>query len=167
MSNPASQIVAALPSDLKLSNRMQILEIFKAGGTYTANHIAEQIGVSRQTVMKAIQFFIRKGLIVSTGKAESTNVGGKRPELFSLSPHKYLLCVSLWPDSLHITLLNFLFETVDALSLRQALHPTRKPLCRPSAGYPATCFSTTISPWSSSAASAFPPPVLWTTGPTL
>lgn len=121
MSNPASQIVAALPSDLKLSNRMQILEIFKTGGTYTANHIAEQIGVSRQTVMKAIQFFIRKGLIVSTGKAESTNVGGKRPELFSLSPHKYLLCVSLWPDSLHITLLNFLFETVDALSLRQAL----------------------------------------------
>ena len=43
MSNPASQIVAALPSDLKLSNRMQILEIFKTGGTYTANHIAEPV----------------------------------------------------------------------------------------------------------------------------
>ncbi|MCI8524773.1 MAG: ROK family protein [Oscillospiraceae bacterium] len=124
MSSPASQLVAALPSDLKLSNRMQILELFKTGGAYPASQIAQQIGVSRQTVMKAIQFFVRKGLIVSTGKAASTSVGGKRAELFSLSPDKYLLCIALWPDSLHITLLNFLFETVDVISLRQALPPS-------------------------------------------
>ena len=117
MSGPASKIIAAIPSDLKLSNRMQILEIFKAGGEYTANHIAEEIGVSRQTVMKAIQFFVQKGLIVSTGKADSTNVGGKRPELFSLSADKYLLSVSLWPDRLHLTLLNFRFEIIDQYNL--------------------------------------------------
>ena len=119
MSRTTSKLVAAIPADLKLSNRMQILEIFKAGGEYTANHIAEEIGVSRQTVMKAIQFFVKKGLIVSTGKADSTNVGGKRPELFSLSSDKYLLCVSLWPDRLHITLLNFRFETIDQFNMPQ------------------------------------------------
>ena len=112
-------MVAAIPADLKLSNRMQILEIFKAGGEYTANHIAEQIGVSRQTVMKAIQFFVRKGLIVSTGKAGSTSVGGKRPEQFSLSTDRYLLSVSLWPDRLHITLLNFRFEVIDQFHMSQ------------------------------------------------
>lgn len=124
MAASSTPLFAALPSDLKLNNRMQILEIFKTGGEYTANHIAGQIGISRQTVMKAIQFFIQKGLVVSTGKADSTNTGGKRPELFSLSARKYLLCVSLWPDMLHFTLLNFRFETADALHFRQPLPPT-------------------------------------------
>lgn len=117
MASAASSLIAAFPSDLKLSNRMQILELFKAGGQYTVNDIVDQIGVSRQTVMKAIHFFIEKGLIVSMGKANSTNVGGKRPELFSLSPNSYLLSISFWPTTLHMTLLNFRFEVVDSIHL--------------------------------------------------
>ncbi|MCI8374712.1 MAG: ROK family transcriptional regulator [Lachnospiraceae bacterium] len=121
MTKRAAQNLAAFPADLKLNNRIQILDFFKNGGAYTANHIADQIGVSRQTVMKAIQFFMEKGLLVSSGKAESTNVGGKRPELFTLSPEKYLMCISLWPDQLNITLLNFRFDTIEARAIREPL----------------------------------------------
>lgn len=109
----------ALPADLKLSNRMQVMEVFKDGGEYTANAISEQIGLSRQTVMKAIQSFVDKGIVVSTGKGDSTNIGGKRPELFSLASEKYLLCIETWPCHLRFVLLDLRFKEIDQLLLKQ------------------------------------------------
>ena len=86
-------MAATRPSDLKLNNRMQILELFKSGAVYSVADLARAVGISRQTVMKAIQFFLEKGIIVSDGKADSGSMGGKRAELFTLSGKKYLLNV--------------------------------------------------------------------------
>ena len=72
----------ALPADLKFGNRTQVMGVFKDGGEYTVNDISERVGLSRQTVMKAVQLFVQKGIIVSAGKGCSTSIGGKRPELF-------------------------------------------------------------------------------------
>lgn len=108
---------AARPSDLKVNNRMQILELFKSGGVYSVADIAREIGVSRQTVMKGIQFFLEKGVLVSEGKADSGSMGGKRAELFRLSPDKYLFCVLIGPENSTVTLINFRCETIDALTL--------------------------------------------------
>lgn len=121
MLSPASNLIAAFPSDLKLSNRMQVLEFFKTGGRHSANQVAEAIGLSRQTVMKALLFFLGKGLIVSAGKADSTVAGGKRAELYALSGERYLLSVALWPDHLSMTLLNFRREVVERLPMADHL----------------------------------------------
>ena len=127
MVSSASQLTATLPSDLKRSNRMQILEKFRSGDACTASQIAEEIGVSRQTVMKAIQFFASKGLIVSLGKSHSTSVGGKPPELFSLSTQRCLLSVSLWPDRQQLTLMNLRGEVLAARSLPEPLSESVDP----------------------------------------
>ena len=92
----------ACPADLKYSNRVQVIQQFFDGGTYSANDISTAIGLSRQTIMKSIQFFLRTGLLISAGKGESTSVGGKRPELFTLSPHKYFLCITMWPQEIRL-----------------------------------------------------------------
>lgn len=113
----------SFPADLKSVNRMQIMEVFKSGKEYTANDISEQIGLSRQTVMKAVQFFVEKGIIVSHGKGSSTNIGGKRPELFSLASNKYLMCISIWPDGLQFTLMDLRAGVTDQLALQQSLSP--------------------------------------------
>ncbi|MBR1559983.1 MAG: ROK family protein [Clostridia bacterium] len=105
-------LAATRPSDLKLSNRMQILELFKSGAVYSVADIAREIGISRQTVMKAIQFFLEKGIIVSDGKADSGSMGGKRAELFTLSADRYLLNVLICPSCLYISLFNFRCETI-------------------------------------------------------
>ena len=42
--------------------------------------------------------------MISVGKGDSTHVGGKRPELFALSPEKYFLCITLWPQELRLHL---------------------------------------------------------------
>ena len=104
---------AARPSDLKLNNRIQILELFKSGQVYSVADISREIGISRQTVMKAVQFFIEKGIVVSDGKAESGSMGGKRAELYSLSANQYLFSVLVCPDYLYIALFNYRNEIVD------------------------------------------------------
>lgn len=104
---------ATRPSDLKLNNRMQILEMFKSGSVYSVADIASEIGISRQTVMKAIQFFLDKGIIVSDGKADSSSMGGKRAELFTLSAHRYLFNVLICPNGLYISLFNYRCEIID------------------------------------------------------
>ncbi len=96
--------VPANTTDLRSANRYQVLQSFLGGRVCSAGEVAAQVGLSRQTVMKAIQFFLRTGLLVSDGKGESTNLGGKRPELFSLTKERYFLCITMWPESVHIHL---------------------------------------------------------------
>lgn len=121
MVDATSQLTAMLPTDLKRSNQMQILEFIRGKNACTANQIAENVGVSRQTVMKAIQFFIAKGIVVSLGKSHSTGIGGKRPELFSLSTGRYLLSISLWPDLQQLALLNLRGEVLKVERVSEAL----------------------------------------------
>ena len=105
-------MAATRPSDLKLNNRMQILELFKSGAVYSVADIARAVGISRQTVMKAIQFFLDKGIIVSDGKADSSSMGGKRAELFTLSAQRYLINLLICPSSLYISLFNYRCEII-------------------------------------------------------
>jgi len=112
-----------VPSDLKLNNRRRVLAAFTSGHEYTANNIADIVGLSRLTAMKAIQFFVDKGLVISAGKGSSTCTGGKRPELFSLTSEKYLLCIDIWPESLNLTLIDFKCAVIDQIILNQPLSP--------------------------------------------
>ncbi len=96
--------VPANTSDLRSVNRYQVLQSFLGGRVCSAGEVAAQVNLSRQTVMKAIQFFLRTGLLVSDGKGESTNLGGKRPELFRLTKDRYFLCITMWPESVRIQL---------------------------------------------------------------
>lgn len=118
---PKSSAAAGIPADLKLNNRIQVLNVFKCGREYTANEVAAQIGLSRQTAMKAIQFFVDKGLLTPAGKGASTNVGGKKPALFSLASDKYLLCIEIWPEELNFILLDFRGAVIDRFTLKQPL----------------------------------------------
>lgn len=108
---------AALPSDLKYSNRIHVLEAFRDGGVCCANDISARVKLSRQTVMKAIQFFLYNGILVSAGKGDSTTIGGKRPDYYMLSPHKFFLCLTLWPQDLCLHLFTIGKTLVDSLCI--------------------------------------------------
>lgn len=114
-------ITPNLPADLKYTNRIQVIDAFLSGESYSANDISAKVGLSRQTVMKCVQFFLHNGLLSSVGKGSSTNIGGKRPELFTLSREKYFLCITLWPWDFRIHLYNIAKELVDSLSLKVPL----------------------------------------------
>ncbi|MCI8619599.1 MAG: ROK family transcriptional regulator [Oscillospiraceae bacterium] len=111
----------SLPGDLKYSNRIQIINAFLSNDICSASDIAAATGLSRQTVMKSIQFFVQSGLITSAGKGVSTTLGGKRPELFTLSQEKHFLCIALWPQELWLYLYTIGGRQIDSMRLTAAL----------------------------------------------
>lgn len=101
---PDSEISPALPSDLKEQNRRMVLSAFRDSQEHTAAEISALTGISKITVKRAIQFFCTNGTLISCGKGSSTELGGKKPEIFRLSSPKCLLNITVWPDSLMLTL---------------------------------------------------------------
>ncbi|MFV0362840.1 MAG: ROK family transcriptional regulator [Suipraeoptans sp.] len=116
----------ALPSDLKIRNRMIILGAMRDGEEYTAADIAMATGISRPTVMKSIQYFINRGMILECGKGESTLSGGKKPDLFKFVCNKLLLTVTLWPDLLNIHLCTMDLRKIASLKIEAPIKSTPK-----------------------------------------
>ena len=104
---------SAMPSDLKYENRWHVLRVFRDGGEYTANDVAAKTGISRQTTMKAIRFFCNHGLLRSSGKGDSTDVGGKKPEHFTFYCKSYLLSIAMWPEHIGLTLFDLVRHRLD------------------------------------------------------
>jgi len=94
----------AVPSALKYRNRELVLSCFRDHREHTVADIVSRTGISKLTVMRAIQFFCSKNILSSCGKGESTEQGGKRPEYFYFSSSQYLLTITLWPESLCLKL---------------------------------------------------------------
>ena len=107
----------AVPSALKYRNRELVLNCFRDHQEHTVADIVQRTGISKLTVMRAIQFFCGKNILVSSGKGESTEQGGKRPEYFRFSCRKYLLTIMLWPESLGLTLFDMSLQEVRRSSL--------------------------------------------------
>ena len=103
MEHKSSQL-PAVPSALKYRNRELILSCFRDHHEHTVADIVGRTGISKLTVMRAIQFFCAKNVLVSSGKGESTEQGGKRPEYFHFGCRKFLLTITMWPESLCLTL---------------------------------------------------------------
>ena len=94
----------AVPSVLKHRNRELILACFRDHQEHSVADIVARTGISKLTVMRAIQFFCAKKILVSSGKGESTELGGKKPEYFRFAYRKFLLTIMLWPETLGLTL---------------------------------------------------------------
>ena len=87
---------------LKQSNRKSILEMFRRNGTLSVADVSYQTGISKPTVQKVVNHFIDKGVIVSAGKGDSTDDGGKKPNLYRFDPGcGRILSIHLGPDFLY------------------------------------------------------------------
>lgn len=116
--------IPSIPSDLKHQNRRTVLSFFTDNCEHTAAEIAAATGISKLTVMRAIQFFCDKGILTSSGKGRSTERGGKRPACFCFSYDKYTLNITMWPDSLCFTLFKLNHTVVRRESLRWLIPST-------------------------------------------
>lgn len=102
----------AIPSSLKQRNRQVVLGCFLDHQEHTVADIVSRTGISKLTVMRAIQFFCSKKILASSGKGESTELGGKRPEFFRFAYRKFLLTVMLWPETLGLTLFDMNLQEI-------------------------------------------------------
>jgi len=90
----------AMPADAKLINRQMVMDVLRSGRIVTVADIHEQTGISRPTAMRTLQHYCERGVAKSLGLGESTNVGGKKPELFCFADERKILCINLWPQEI-------------------------------------------------------------------
>ncbi len=95
-------MIPGKPKALKRNNRKAILDFLRNSDQMSASDISEKIGLSRTTVMKIVEYFLDKGLVVQSGKGVSTEEGGKKPILFSLKADSgFAISVHIFPDELY------------------------------------------------------------------
>ena len=73
------------PRNIKLHNERLVLFLLREAGSTTAGEIASRINLSITTVMRIVNSLKSIGVIRSAGKGESTDEGGKKPELFAVN----------------------------------------------------------------------------------
>ena len=112
------------PRNIKYNNQKLVLSLFRYAERISVSEIAEQAGLSKTTITKIVGDFLEKGLIVSAGKGESTEEGGKKPELFSFNPtYQYSLVVNLTRSCASIFLMDLTSHLIDQIQLRDSIVP--------------------------------------------
>lgn len=100
----------AMPADAKRVNRQMVMNVLRKGRVVTAAEIHEETGISRPTAMRTLQHYCELGVAKSLGLGESTNVGGKKPELFCFADERKILCINLWPGQISMGLCGLIGE---------------------------------------------------------
>lgn len=89
------------PKNVKDSNVRFAMDIIRKGGIVSVSDISGEIRLSKTTVKKMIDLLVCGGFVMSTGKGESTDEGGKRPELYQFnSCSGYVVSAHITPDSI-------------------------------------------------------------------
>jgi len=70
---------------LKRINRKAILNILRNSGEMSVAKLSRKAKLSKTTLMKIMNYYIDKGLVVVAGKGKSTEEGGKRPNIFKFN----------------------------------------------------------------------------------
>jgi predicted NBD/HSP70 family sugar kinase len=89
------------PRHIKYHNQKLILSMFRKRDILSIAEISNRINLSKTTVTKVVNDFEAKGLVVATGKGDSTSVGGKKPELFSFNAsYSYVIALTIGTNSI-------------------------------------------------------------------
>lgn len=81
---------------LKRKNQRDVLEVVRRVSPISIADISDKTGLSKVTVTKSLEHYIDEGLILGVGKGDSTEDGGKRPNLFAFNPdRKLVFCVKM------------------------------------------------------------------------
>jgi len=70
------------PESIRRSNRQLVLGLVRSKGSVTTSELVEATGLSRTTVLKAVDYLQRSGVLEISGKGKSTTEGGKPPALY-------------------------------------------------------------------------------------
>ena len=84
------------PRNIKYNNQKLVMSLFRWAGKLSVSEISEQVGLSKTTIKKIIGDLMKKNMLLSAGKGESTEEGGKKPELFIFNPtFRYIVLVNI------------------------------------------------------------------------
>ena len=94
-----------VPSDLKSYNNRIVFETVRRCGEISRTDIGRQIGMSAPTVLKVVQEFLDKKILIASGEAETAL--GRKPLLLKFNPNAlYTVGINFEGDYLYVALVN-------------------------------------------------------------
>jgi len=70
---------------LKQANRKVILNILRDSGEISVADLSREVNLSKPTLMTIINYYLKNGLVINTGKGDSTEEGGKKPNIYKFN----------------------------------------------------------------------------------
>jgi len=70
---------------LKQTNRKVILNILRDSGEISIADLSKEVNLSKPTLMTIINYYLKNGLVINTGKGDSTEEGGKKPNIYKFN----------------------------------------------------------------------------------
>ncbi|MBC8387105.1 MAG: ROK family transcriptional regulator [Actinobacteria bacterium] len=70
---------------LKQINRKVILNILRDSGEISVADLSREVNLSKPTLMTIINYYLKNGLVINTGKGDSTEEGGKKPNIYKFN----------------------------------------------------------------------------------
>ncbi len=83
-----------IPTHLKNSNRRIIYDMIMRGGTFSRASLSRESGISSPTIIKIIDFFMRKGIVSETGSEQHSALVGRAPTMLHFNPD-YAHCLGI------------------------------------------------------------------------
>ncbi len=81
--------------------------MFRRTGIVSIADVAKATEISKTTIKKIVDYYFARNIIVSVGKGESSDGGGKKPELFRFNEDfGFIISIHLTPDSLYSAISN-------------------------------------------------------------
>lgn len=115
----------------KRYNRKLVLNIIRNMGVFTIAQLSEKVGLSKLTIQKILDYYLQKGLVANAGKGESTQEGGKKPNLYSFNPHAYYAVgFQFSPATLRSTVTNLHNDQLHSFNLPMSFNSSEEVLCR-------------------------------------
>lgn len=82
---------------LKFRNRKLVLSFLREAGAVPVNAVSRATSLSKMTVHKIIEHYLKENVVILTGKGDSTEDGGKKPNLFAFNhdyAHIFAVCIA-------------------------------------------------------------------------
>ena len=93
------------PSSIRISNRRLVLDILRNAEDITVAQISKQIQLSKTTLWKVVDHFMQSNMVVINGKAEASDEGGKKPELYRFNEfYGYVIAIAIYGSFISLAL---------------------------------------------------------------
>jgi len=103
---------------LKQINRKHILNMLRGHDEISIAGLSKNANLSKQTIMKIMKYYIDKGFVVISGKGNSTEEGGKKPNIFKFNANGgYSIGMVITASKLKSVITNLKAEVIDSISV--------------------------------------------------
>jgi predicted NBD/HSP70 family sugar kinase len=106
------------PRNLKWRNRKVLLDFLRHSDDVAVADISARIGLSKPTVKRMLEHYVETGFVLPVGKGDSTDLGGKKPDLFTFNGRAgFVITIHIFPDEVYAGLFDLRVRLLETVSL--------------------------------------------------